>query len=89
MRQLLVGYVTSAGAGSASILQVSRSAFVLFMEKLVSLELQGLLFDILMILRENGDGRNERLISPTIAFIAYLFESGSIFLCMKDIFGPK
>ena len=80
MQQLMVGYVSSAGAGSASILQVSRKAFVLLMERLQPVQLQDLLVDILVILRENEDLRNERLVSPTLAFLAYLFEYGLVFL---------
>lgn len=73
-RPILEGYVTSAGAGSESLLRASREAFVTYTEALPIGKLTFLCICLTDIVRENAT--NERLVVPALDFIGYLFDSG-------------
>ena len=73
-KPLLEGYVTSAGAGSESLLEASRAAFISYTE---SLDLATLALScryLIELLRENIS--NDRVAVPTLEFIAFLLETG-------------
>lgn len=73
-KPLLEGYVTSAGAGSESLLRASRAAFILFTEPLDLATLVIHSTYLTDLIRENVT--NDRLAVPTLEFVAFLFEAG-------------
>ena len=70
---LLEGYVTSAGAGSESLLGASRAAFTSDTELLDLAKLATICTDLTDLIRENIS--NDRLAVPTLEFVAFLFEA--------------
>lgn len=73
-KPLLGGYVTSAGAGSESLLRASRAAFVLFTEPLDLATLAIHCTYLIDLIRDNIT--NDRLAVPTLEFVAFLLEAG-------------
>ena len=73
-KPLLEGYVTSAGAGSESLLGASRAAFTSYTEPLDLATLAIFCTYLIDIIRENIS--NDRLVVPTLEFVAFLFEAG-------------
>lgn len=80
-KPLLEGYVTSAGAGSESLLRASRAAFVLFAEPLDLGTLATHCTYLTDLIRENTT--NDRLAVPTLEFVAFLFEA-SVLQRLRD-----
>ena len=72
-KPLLEGYVTSAGAGSESLLGASRAAFTSYTELLDLAELATICTDLTDLIRENIS--NDRLAVPALEFVAFLFEA--------------
>ncbi|CAD6579724.1 MAG: hypothetical protein ASARMPRED_009232 [Alectoria sarmentosa] len=72
-KPLLEGYVTSAGAGSESLLGASRAAFVLYTESIDLATLAMLCTYLTDLIRENIS--NDRIAVPTLDFVAFLFEA--------------
>ena len=72
-KPLLEGYVTSAGAGSESLLRASRAAFTSYTELLDLAKLATICTDLTDLIRENIS--NDRLAVPTLEFVAFLFET--------------
>lgn len=73
-KPLLEGYVTSAGAGSESLLGASRAAFNLYTESSDLTTLATLCTYLTDLLRDNIS--NDRLAVPILEFVAFLFEAG-------------
>lgn len=80
-KPLLEGYVTSAGAGSESLLRAARAAFVLFTEPLDLGTLATHCTYLTDLIRENTT--NDRLAVPTLEFVAFLFEA-SVLQRLRD-----
>ena len=76
MPPLLLSYVTSAGAGSEKVSQASRSAFTSMMIQSSHTQLRDIFQILLYIMEQNF--HNERLISPTLSFLAHILRSGYI-----------
>ena len=72
-KPLLEGYVTSAGAGSESLLRASRAAFTSYTELLDLAKLATICTDLTDLIRENMS--NDRLAVPLLEFVAFLFEA--------------
>ena len=72
-KPLLEGYVTSAGAGSESLLGASRAAFTSYTEPLDLANLATICTDLTDLIRENLP--NDRLAIPLLEFVAFLLEA--------------
>ena len=72
-KPILEGYVTSAGAGSESLLGASRAAFTSYTELLDLAEIATMCTDLTDLIQENIP--NDRLLVPTLEFVAFLFEA--------------
>ena len=72
-KPLLEGYVTSAGAGSESLLGASRAAFTSCTEPLDLAKIATICADLVDLIRDNIS--NDRLAVPTLEFVAFLFEA--------------
>lgn len=78
---LLEGYVTSAGAGSETVLRASREGFAAHVKTLdKDGRLEILCSHIVLIMSQEPTHDRElpgdRLIAPTLEFLAYLSDSG-------------
>ena len=73
---MLEGYMTSAGAGSASLVYATRSAFASYTKTLSLQRSQELWKTILDIFAANLS--NDRLLVPIMEFIVFLFDADII-----------
>lgn len=72
-RPILTGYVSSAGAGSESLIRSSRAALVVYVDRSSASDRTNLFADLLTILhRREAD---DRLVIPTLAIVAFLLHS--------------
>lgn len=82
-KPFLEGFVTSAGTGSETLVQASRSAFVQYAATLPSEESHELCMAAIDIFMENA--ANERLIVPTMEFLVFLFDAHLLQALMSEI----
>ena len=75
-KRVLEGFVTTAGAGSESLLQASRSALIHFVSTLTDEELREYSGWLLDITRDNTT--NDRILIPTMEVINFLLEAGAL-----------
>ena len=76
----LAGYVTSAGAGSETVLRASREAFTIHANR-IEKGMLGILCTVIVGLLKKGftaeeRTANDRLNIPTLEFLAFLCDSG-------------
>ena len=74
IKPLLEGFLTSAGAGSESLLRSSRAALIRYTEHLPILSLVGFCRCFTVIIQEHMS--NERLLVPALDTLGFLFEAG-------------
>lgn len=79
--RLLEGYLTSAGAGSESLLRSSRAALVHYAEDLEVHELVLFCKCLTSIIRESIS--NDRLLVPALDTLGFLFDAG-IMQCLQS-----
>ncbi|KAL2040021.1 hypothetical protein N7G274_007424 [Stereocaulon virgatum] len=82
---LLEGFVTSAGAGSESVLQASRTAFVAYSDTCPAIALSMYCTTIVDIVHENYS--NDRLLLPAMDFLGFLFDVGVLHRLATEMFG--
>ena len=71
---MLQGYITSGGAGSESVLQASRAAFVAYVNDCSSFHLGMYCTTLVDIVLNNRS--NDRLVLPAMDFLGFLFDAG-------------
>lgn len=69
---ILKGYISSAGAGSESVVRSSRAALGEYTEKLSTADLDRFCTDIITIIRTYMS--EDRIIIPALDVIAFLFD---------------
>ena len=72
---LLQGFVTSAGGGSETLIQASRTALLNYTSRLPLNRLETFCYCFVDILRSHLD--DDRVLTPTMEVIAFLFEAGA------------
>lgn len=82
---LLEGFVTSAGAGSESVLQASRTAFVAYSDSCSAVALSMYCTTIIDVVHDNYS--NDRLLLPAMEFLGFLFDAGVLNRLANEMFG--
>ena len=81
-KPFLEGFVTSAGAGSESLVQATREAFDYYMATLFQEDSRTICMTVLDMLMKNAS--NDRLLLPTMHFLVYLFDRQFVVFSPKD-----
>ena len=82
---LLEGLITSAGAGSESVLQASRTAFVAYTNERSLVALSMYCTTIVDFFHDNHS--NDRLLLPAMDFLGFLFDAGVLPRLANEMFG--
>ena len=81
---LLSGFVTSAGTGSESLVQVSRTALIRYTAELSQANIHDFFTSLVDIIRNNLN--EDRLLIPAMEVLSFLFEAGVTTRLQQDIF---
>ena len=82
---LLEGFITSAGAGSESVLQASRTAIVAFTNDRSLVALSMYCTTLVDIIHDNPS--NDRVLLPAMNFLGFLFDAGVLPRLENEMFG--